>query len=49
MLVLQSKQKTGNRILPFVTEYHPAVPDLENILMTKSFLKKKVASAKRDL
>ena len=48
MLVLQSKQKTGNRILPFVTEYHPAVPDLENILMTKSFLKK-VASAKRDL
>ena len=32
---LQNKQKTHKRILPFVTEYRPSVPNLKNILMAK--------------
>ena len=32
---LQNKQKTHKRILPFVTEYRPSVPNLKNILMEK--------------
>ena len=40
MSVLQNKQtnkqtKKRKRILPFVTEYRPSVPILENILMSK--------------
>ena len=32
---LQNKQKTHKRILPFVTQYRPSVPNLKNILMAK--------------
>ena len=32
---LQNKQKTHKRILPFLTEYRPSVPNLKNILMAK--------------
>ena len=32
---LQNKEKTHKRILPFVTEYRPSVPNLKNILMAK--------------
>jgi len=35
MSVLQNKQKAGKRVLPFVTEYSPSVPNLKNILMSK--------------
>ena len=35
MSALQNKQKTRKRILPFVTEYRPSVPNLKNILMSK--------------
>ena len=35
MSALQNKQKTRKRILPFVTEYRPSMPDLKNILMNK--------------
>ena len=35
MSALQNKQKTHKRILPFVTEYRPSVPNLKNILMKK--------------
>jgi len=35
MSALQNKQKTCKRILLFVTEYHPSVPNLKNILMSK--------------
>ena len=37
---LQNKQKTPKRILPFVTEYRPSVPNLKNILMEKRHLVK---------
>ena len=33
--VLQNKQKKHKRILPFVTEYRPSVPNLKNTLMAK--------------
>ena len=32
---LQQKEKTHKSILPFVTQYLPAVPNLKNILMSK--------------
>ena len=32
---LQQKDKTQRKILPFVTQYHPAVPNLKKILMSK--------------
>ena len=32
---LQQKQKENKRILPFVTQYHPSVPNLKEILMNK--------------
>ena len=32
-LALQQKPKTNLRILPFVTQYQPSVPDLKQILM----------------
>ena len=32
---LQEKQKMRKDILPFVTQYNPAVPNLKNILMSK--------------
>ena len=32
---LQNKQKTRKRILPFVTEYRPSMPDLKHILVNK--------------
>ena len=32
---LQNKQKTRKKILPFVTEYRPSVPNLKSILMKK--------------
>ena len=35
MSALQNKQKTRKRILPFVAEYGPSVPNLKNILMSK--------------
>ena len=34
MSALQNKQKTHKRILPFVTEYRPSMPDLKHILIT---------------
>ena len=37
---LQPKPKTNKKILPFVTEYHPAVPNLKQILM-KHYCSKK--------
>ena len=39
MSALLNKQKTRKRILPFVTEYRPSVPNLKNILMSKWHLK----------
>ena len=35
MSALQNKQKPRKRMLPFVTEYRPSVPNLKNILMSK--------------
>ena len=35
MSALQNKQKTRKRILPFVTEYRPSMPDLKHILVNK--------------
>ena len=35
MSALQNERKTRKRILPFVTEYGPSVPNLKNILMSK--------------
>ena len=32
---LQEKQKMRKDILPFVTQYNPAVPNLKSILMSK--------------
>ena len=32
-LALQQKQKEQKKILPFVTKYHPAVPNLKPVLM----------------
>ena len=34
-LALQQKQNEQKRILPFVTTYHPSVPNLNQILMEK--------------
>ena len=38
MSALKTKKKTNNRILPFVTEYRPSVPNLKTILMNKWYL-----------
>ena len=38
MSVLKTKKKTNKRILPFVTEYRPSVPNLKTILMNKWYL-----------
>ena len=35
MSALQNKQKTRKRMLAFVTEYRPSMPDLKHILMSK--------------
>ena len=35
MSALQNKQKTSKRILLFVTEYRPSMPDLKHILLNK--------------
>jgi len=35
MLALQNKQKVRKRILLFVTEYRPSVPNLKTILVSK--------------
>ena len=32
---LRQKQKMRKKILPFVTQYNPSVPNLKNILMSK--------------
>ena len=32
---IQQREKTHKKILPFVTQYHPAVPNLKIILMSK--------------
>ena len=32
---LKQRQKTQNKPLPFVTQYHPSVPDLKRIFMAK--------------
>ena len=37
---LQNKQKTHKRILPFVAEYRPSVPNLSNVPMAKWHLTK---------
>ena len=31
----QRKENASKKILPFVTQYHPALPNLKNILMGK--------------
>ena len=36
--VLLQRNKTKKRILPFVTQYHPAVPNLKEILKRKWYL-----------
>ena len=33
--VLQQKRKENKRILPFVTQFQPSVPNLKQILMSK--------------
>ena len=38
MSALQNKQKKCKRILPFVTEYRPSMPDLKHMLMNKGHL-----------
>ena len=38
MSALQNKTKTHKKILKFVTEYRPSVPNLKNILMNKWYL-----------
>ena len=35
---LLQRNKTKKRILPFITKYHPAVPNLKEILMRKWYL-----------
>ena len=35
MSALQNKTKTHKKVLPFVTEYRPSVPNLKNIIMNK--------------
>ena len=35
MSALQNKTKTHKKILPFVTEYRPSVPNLKKIIMHK--------------
>lgn len=38
MSALQQKTKTNKKILRFVTEYRPSVPNLKSIIMSKSHL-----------
>ena len=38
MSALQNKTKTHKKILPFVTEYRPSVPNLQKIIMHKWYL-----------
>ena len=38
MSALQNKTKTHKKILPFVTEYRPSVPNLKKIIMHKWYL-----------
>ena len=38
MSALQNKTKTYKKILPFVTEYRPSVPNLKKIIMHKCYL-----------
>ena len=33
--VLQQRQRVRGKIMPFLTTFHPAVPNLKNILMSK--------------
>ena len=33
--VLQQRQRVRSKIMPFLTTFHPAVPNLKNILMSK--------------
>ena len=35
MSALQNKTKAHKKIPPFVTEYHPSVPNLKDIIMSK--------------
>ena len=37
---LLQRNKTKQRILPFITQYHPAVPNLKEILTRKWYLRK---------
>ena len=47
---LQQKEKMHKRILPFVTQYLPAVPNLKNIFMSKSaFAERNIQRASHDL
>ena len=40
-LALQQKRRENKRILPFVTQYQPSVPNLKQIIMNKWHLIKK--------
>ena len=49
MSALQNKQKTRKRILPFVTEYRPSVPNLKNILISNWHLIENQLSYERSI
>ena len=48
-LVLQQKRRENKRILPFVTQYQPSVPNLKQIIMNKWHLIKKTTITQRNL
>ena len=49
MSALQNKQKPRKRILPFVTEYRPSVPNLKKHSYEFRAFNRKSACTKRDL
>ena len=46
---LTQKQKARKKILPFVTQFHPSLPCLKNILMEKMAFNTKPAATKRGI
>ena len=48
-LALLQKPQESKRILPFVTQYHPAMTNLKQILMKDWHLKKRQPLAQRNL
>jgi len=48
-LALQPKQRENKRILPFVTQYQPSVPNLKQILMRKWHLIEQQGITERNL